>query len=239
MNEKTFSIRNAFSFSWEKIKAHWTKLVASFLIFSFLPFLFTFTTSFLLAFAGLSLENTTTTSLIEFISQILSTILSIGFLKILLNVGKDETVTISMIFKQKRYFLRYIGLSLILIFIMILGPVLLAVPGFMLMDTQPVPASISIISGIIALGYFLSRYLFTTFILLDQDTGVMETMKLSSELSKNVKFKLFIFLILNLLLAFSGLILLLVGVLFTIPMAGLALISVYLQLSKSQYVSEG
>jgi uncharacterized membrane protein len=99
----------------------------------------------------------------------------------------------------------YILGSILYSLVIMLGFILLIIPGFI----------------------FLTTYMFYSYSLMDKNTGVRESFRVSKAMTKGKRWKLFGFIIVLALVNVVGMLLLGVGLLFTIPLTSIALASVY------------
>jgi len=159
----------------------------------------------------LSNKNTEGISLLGLVIMILSLYVSIGTTKISLRVVDGESPEFLDVFRSAKYFLRYLGASILIGLIIVLGFVLLIVPG--------------IIWGV--------RYSQALNLIVDKDMKIIDAMRKSGELTKGVKGQLILFFLVCIGVIILGAIALVVGVLVALPVVWLATVFVYRQLLKS------
>ncbi len=78
--------------------------------------------------------------------------------------------------------------------------------------------------------YFAVKYVLFQFVIIDRETGVIESLSEAGELAKGNWWKLFLMSIITIIFTLSGLLLLIVGVFFTASISSLVWMHVYLQL---------
>lgn len=111
---------------------------------------------------------------------------------------------------------RFIGLSFLQTLIIILGYIFFVIPGI----------------------YFSLKYMFASYIFVDKNTGIKEALKLSSELTKGVKFKLLGFVLTIFFLNLISLIVFVVGIVPISIVSMLATAYVYTKLKDSLIKSD-
>lgn len=208
---ETFRVGEAVRFGWEKFKGHfiflWTALGIVWGISIF----------FRLVQESLDKENLTDGLLIGVIifiallGFVLGAILQLGLIRLFIDlVDQDTEDRLKMLFSQHKLFWRYLGASVLYGLMVGFGLILLIVPGI----------------------YFALKYQFFSYLIVDKNLGVFDALKKSGEITKGVKWKLFGFWFALVGLNILGLLVLLVGLLVTIPTSILAYIYVYRTLSK-------
>lgn len=106
--------------------------------------------------------------------------------------------------------LKLYGASLLRTLLIIIGTIFFIIPGI----------------------YFAVKYVLFNFVIIDRETGVLESLSEAGELAKGNWWKLFLLSILTFFFSFSGLLLLVVGVFFTSSLSSLVWMHVYLQLKE-------
>lgn len=119
-----------------------------------------------------------------------------------------ERPPLAVIFQQKRVVIPYILVLVLIGFVSIFGFVLFIIPG--------------IIWTLVTL--------FAAYLVVDKHTGVIESIKQSMALTKGVRFKLLLFLLTISSLNILGALLLIVGLIVTIPLTSLAMAKAYVVL---------
>jgi uncharacterized membrane protein len=145
-----------------------------------------------------------------FIEVILNIIFGIGLIKIYLKFCDNEVAPLGDLFSGRnlKLFFSYLLVSIVYTLIIIMGLILIIVPG--------------IIWGI--------QFQFCTFLVVDKGMNPFEALKKSSSITKGAKWDLFIFGLLMLLINLVGILALFIGLFVTIPITMLALTFVYRKL---------
>lgn len=206
---QSFRIGEAIKFGWEKFKAHflflWTILGITIGISLF----------FDLAQKSVGKESFSG-SLIGLVALVVSFILELGLIRMYLDLCDDKEDTLETLFSQYRLVWRYFGALLLYGIMVVLGLILLIVPGI----------------------YLALKYQFFAYLIVDKSLGVIEALKKSAEMTRGIKWKLlgFSFAVggLNLL----GALALGVGLLVTAPVSIMAYVSVYRALLNSSLSAE-
>lgn len=144
--------------------------------------------------------------------QIISSFISISFLVVMLNIVDGKDISIKQIFTgiNLKQFVFIILASLVMALFVVVGLILLIVPGI-----------------IFAIALSLSAYS-----ILDKNKGIISSLKYSWTITKGYRFKMFILWIIGILLSFIGLITFGVGMLVVIPVIYLMQARLYRELSK-------
>jgi uncharacterized membrane protein len=137
---------------------------------------------------------------------VLSTIIQIGILRIALKFVDGQPPEFNDLFTSfKGYFWRYLGASILFGLIVLGGMFLLIVPGII----------------------WAVKFQYFGYLIVDQNLGVMDSLKKSSDITNGVKWPLFGFAVLLVLINYGGAVLLFIGLLATIPITMMANVSVY------------
>lgn len=145
-------------------------------------------------------------ALFRLISIVLSMIIQIAMIRIALKFVDKQTPEFNDLFTSfKGYFWRYIGASILFGLIVAGGMFLLIVPGII----------------------WAIKFQYFGYLIVDQNLGVMDSLKKSSEITNGVKLPLLGFGILIALINYGGAVLLFIGLLVTIPITMIAYASVY------------
>lgn len=197
MENKNVPIGEAVSYGWQKFKDNWTLLLAVSLI------------SAVLSAPQEKINDLNSDhiawSLLSLSIAVLSTIVTIGILKLTLKIYDSKKPEILDIFRYSRYFWRYLGGSILLGLIVTAGLLLLIVPGFI----------------------WAFKYSQTLNLIVDKDMPVMDALHQSAEMTNGVKWQLFLFGLVSVGVIILGALALGVGVLVAIPVVWLAQIYVY------------
>lgn len=156
-------------------------------------------------------EEPISSSLNFLVTTAISIILQAGLVAIALKTIAGGTPRVADLFSQMRFFWRYLGASILYGLIVLGGFLLLIVPGVI---------------------WFLKFSLWPYF-LVDQNVGVIESLKLSARATKGYKPSLFVLYIYLGAVNFLGIVALFVGLFFTAPITLLAIAWVYRRLSAS------
>ncbi len=201
-----FSTGSAIRFGWETFKKRpWFFVGSTVVILLASGLINAFTTAIDSAMGG-SVEEPSIVGIV--INLGLGTLLSMGATAFYLAAHDNpETVDLTTLWHPQP-FLNYLGASILFGLAVAAGFVLLVVPGV-----------------IVAL-----MFMFTTFIVIDRTLGPIEAMKESHRITHGHKWTLLGFSLMLVLINLLGILALVVGLLVTIPVSSLALVSAYRQL---------
>ena len=138
----------------------------------------------------------------------LQLIVSIGMMRISLKFCSEERPEFNDLFRFKGYFWRYLGGSLLLGITVTAGLILFVIPGVI----------------------WAIMFQFYAYLIIDRNLGIMDAFRSSGEITKSVRWKLLGFGLLLALINYLGVVVLLVGLLATIPTTMLAYAWVYRRL---------
>lgn len=141
------------------------------------------------------------------LTWIISSIISMGIINISLMFAENKKPELRDIFYTKKVF-NFILMSIIRTVIVIVGFILLIVPGLI----------------------FSIKFQFSDFLIVDKKLDAIDSLKGSWEMTKGIKWNLFIFRILLGLINLLGLICLILGLFVTIPLTMVASAYVYRKL---------
>lgn len=180
--------------SWNLFKKNWKTLLITALVY--------FLTQALLSSLqkGLSQSDSHSGGVIGLLSWVVSTIMTIGWLKIYLALTRKNKVHIDDLFKHYSLFFKYFFGTALTAIIVVLGYILLIVPGIILS----------------------LKLIFVPYLLVDKKMGIIDSLKESSRITQGIKGKLFLYMIGLLGINILGLLALGIGVLVTIPITGFA-----------------
>lgn len=147
-------------------------------------------------------------ALIRWIISLEISIATIAIILKIIDKNKTDFNDLFSFFKAE-LLLRYFLLSALYGLIVIIGTILFIIPGI----------------------YFGIKYGFAPYIFIDKKTGVWESFKLSAKLTEGIKWKLFWFQALMILIIIAGIFALMIGLLFAYPTAFLAEVYVYRKLT--------
>ena len=123
------------------------------------------------------------------VSIYLQTVVQIGFTKIILELYDGRSLTLSYLYSLYPLTLRYIGASILYGLMSLIGYVLLIIPGII----------------------WSIKFGFYSYLIVDKNAGLIDSLKKSSALTQGVKMNLFLFYILLFLLNTVGLLALVIG----------------------------
>jgi len=149
------------------------------------------------------------------LSYLVKLVLDLGIVKICLNIIDRKPVEFKDIIVSFDLIITYIYASFIFYLIFLGGMLLLIIPGIV----------------------WAIKYSFYPFVIIDKKLGAFKAIKASGELTDGVKWQLFGFFLLSLLLTLLGLICLLAGVLVVFPLVILAQALIYRKLDRETYLS--
>lgn len=134
------------------------------------------------------------------ISNVVSSILGLGVLRFFLNIVDGKPTQISMLFTEWRKFFTYFIASLIYGLAVGVGLLLLIVPGI----------------------YIAIKYGYYQYAIVDRNMGILDSLNYSASITENSKMNLFVLGILGFLIIIAGIIALLVGLVFALPLVYMA-----------------
>lgn len=199
-----FSKSDLIEQAWELVKKHFWFLVG---ITVFLMFI-----SAIPSFFGQENQSEPLVLGIAVLLWIVQIFLSIGITYITLKLGRGEEATWADLWAKKYLFWRYLGGSILMGLIVMVGFVLLILPGI----------------------WLSIRLQFFTYALVDKDVKILEALRMSWDMTEGNWWNLFAYNILLSLIVMLGFILLIVGIFVAIPVAWLGYALVYLKLTEQQ-----
>lgn len=137
--------------------------------------------------------------------NVLSILLSLGMVRIGLNLVSGKQASVGQLFGEGRKLLPAIGASILFGLMLVIGLLLLIVPGI----------------------YIALRYGQFMNAMVDRNLGVMDSLKYSSSITTNNRLNLFLLLLLSIAIAIAGLLALVVGLIFAYPVIWLSWIVAY------------
>lgn len=149
------------------------------------------------------------------LSLILQNLLFLGFVKISLKITKNERATYGDLFSCLPQLIPYTVASVLYALLVLLGLVLFIVPGI----------------------YFLVRYGFFTYFIVDKGAGIMESFRLSSEITRGYKTELLKLCVVLVAIMMLGALLVMVGLLVAVPVTMLCLAYAYRRLAAKRVVT--
>lgn len=137
----------------------------------------------------------------------LGAILYAGYLALLLRHSRGETFSFDDLFTIDNRWIYFAFLVLIKGFFILLGLVLFIAPGI----------------------YLALKWSFAELLVIDRGMRPMEALRASSEMTEGIRFKLFLFMLVAILITLIGLVALVIGVVVSGVVVGLAGIHLYIQ----------
>jgi uncharacterized membrane protein len=205
MKNKTFSIKEALSFGWEKQQSS-PLFFAGIALVAILPSIF---------FGAITdaLENAVffVRIGIDVISMIVFFFLSLGIRKITLDAYDSKKLKFSDIFSQKNLLVSVIGAGIIYFAIVSIGLIVLIIPGI----------------------FFFCRFFFFELAIVDKKLGAVDSLEESWKITRGNTFKIFFFLLIILGINILGILALFVGLLIAVPVSALSLTYAYRKLSEA------
>lgn len=202
--ERTFSISQSVKSAWEIFKKNPWFLIGT--------VIFVMAVSWLVSFAISYVDNGILRILLNLASMVLTIILTIGMLNVFLRAARGDELIWANWFDSSDRFVNYFIASILYNIIVLVGLVLLIIPGI----------------------YWALKYQFYKFAIIeDEDCGIIESFRRSAAATRQVKWKLFAFWFVTLGIALLGLIALGVGLFVAIPVIGVANAIIYLTLRGS------
>jgi len=197
MNSK-FTISEVVKSSWETLKSQIWILVGLFIGYMILSVIM----NLILSFSPI---------LTNIASAIIGTIFLLGYLRNIFQTMDGEEPQFSAYGQESRKLLKTIVANLINMIIVVIGLVLLVLPGI----------------------YLALRLQFFTAIIVDEDAGITEALKRSWEITKDDVLPLFLVLLVSIGIVLAGALLLGVGIFVACPLVYVIQLSVYRKLKGS------
>lgn len=147
--------------------------------------------------------------IVSIASTALSILVQIGMIKILLDLYDGKKLDFTQLYSMYPLALRYLGASILYGLMVVVGIVLLIVPGI----------------------YLAIKYQFYSFLIIDKNMGIMDSFKKSGEMTKGNMMNLFFLGLILVVINIIGALLFGIGLLVTIPTSTMAMVYVYRKLS--------
>ena len=197
-----FLKKDAIKYGWVTLKKNFLFLVGLILISFVVSSIFNYIIGYL--------EETskTSASLFTVVTVAVNVLIGMGILYLILRLHDNKKPSYKEIFEPAPLFIKYAVASVLYVSIVLVGLILLVVPG--------------IIFGI--------KYSFYRYLIIDQKLGPIEALKKSGEITMGSKWNLFFLGILLGLINFIGALALGVGLLVTLPITMMASVYVYRKL---------
>lgn len=190
------NIKKIFIISWSTFKANAKSLLFIMLVYVGIRI-------FQALLQGMADENSVTKALLAIFFAIINIIIGIGVVQVFLKISRGVKVKTREIIGDRRYFWRFVGGSLLYGLIVLLGYLLLIIPGII----------------------WQYKYGLFSYLIIDKDMGPMQALKESGRLMYGYKWKLFLMQLFMIAVIIAGLLLLGVGVLVSFII--ISLMSVY------------
>ena len=155
-------------------------------------------------------------AVVSFVGSVISITIVLGWIRVGLAITRAEPIELSSVFVFDGW-LRYVIASILFNLGVFIGVLLLVVPGII----------------------FATVFGFYGWLIVDKDAGVGDSFSRSAEITKGNRWNLFAFSIVLLLMNIVGLLLLVVGVIFTAAISLVSLAYVYRVISGEQPVAVG
>lgn len=197
--ETGYAISDSIHAAWDLFKEKWYVIYGLYLLPVVLGIVYSMTLE------SLGNEFNAPILLVMFAYMILQTVLSMGLIKGYLNLVRGEAITAQTFKDMLPLVVNYILGTLLMALIVIVGFVLLIVPGI----------------------YFSLKYYFVPFLLIDKKMSPMEALRASEKMTDGIKWEMLGLFATTVLLAYLGLFALIVGVFVTAPVAGMSYVYFY------------
>ncbi len=191
-----FTIKASLKHAWEVYKANFEISV--------------FATLFIIVLGYLSDDKTMPQNFLLGLTAVIVLIIAgIGYIRIFLKIHEGQPVEFEDLFKSYPLFWRYIGVSILFPLLVLVGLVLLIIPGL----------------------FWAIRFSFSQIAMVDKNLGPVAAMKESYRITKGLFWKLFLFWIVIIFINILGSILF-IGTLVSLPVSAIASVYVYKELQK-------
>ena len=209
METQKFSVNGAIKFGWQTMKRHFWFFIAVIVISILVKMIPD-------AIAGIFEEDVPILSMvINIASWVISIIVEMGLFKIALKFCDDEHVVISDLFSCTPLFIKYILGAILYGLIVLAGMILLIIPG---------------IIWAVKLQYF-------SYFIIDKKLGPIEALKESSRITTEIKWDVFVFCLVLIVINLVGFLCCILGLFVTIPMTMVAYAFVYRTLQDPEYAA--
>lgn len=201
VESKSFSKKELIKKGWERTKEHARLLLKILLVFILL--------SLVSSIVNVTMEGSAIALLVNIASTIIQTVFEIGFITIGLEIVDGKKPGFKDLYSHYPLFLPFFLTSLIFWIMVLVGLILLIVPGI----------------------YLAVKYQFTSFVVVDKKLSYWTAIKKAGELTQGRWMKIFLFDLTLIGLNILGLLALGVGLLLTIPTSFFAAAYLYRKLS--------
>ncbi|WP_027339089.1 hypothetical protein [Halonatronum saccharophilum] len=226
MSEVKFYVDGAISFGWKLFKENWGFLIGVFIInllIIIIPEFFI--EAMLISNVGLFL-------IVNLLHLFVIYMVEIGYLKILITLarGEGDRLEVMELFRNYHLFFKYfVGILLygLIVAIGVVTPIIISI-----LFVSDLIFFFGVVLGVI-IGIILAiKFFFVDYFIVDQELGPLEALERSAEVTEEIKGELFLFMIVILLINIVGALVLLLGLLVTVPVTGLAMAYVYCKLNE-------
>ncbi len=215
---KTFSIREVFQFGWVTFKKH--------------PWIY----------IGISLISVVVNSLgdLRFIGPIFYIVsigLTMGYMKIGLNAVDGIKPSFGVFFSEWSKFGRFIGV-MILFLLMLIIPALVIIFAFRELNIAPNSVSEIIFLTLMtfAILAIVVRYYFSTYLIIDRNVKILESLKMSRDMTKGHRLKILLFMLGCIMLILIGVAALIVGLLISVAIMQISMAYIYRKILQTSNV---
>jgi len=202
MQKKDFSVEDALSAGWNAMKKYFWLFFACIIVAGVIIGIPRAISE------ALKTSGSAGSSVFGLLMLLAEMIMSIGFIVIALKILDDKKTEFKDLFAFPRYFVDYLGGSVLTGLLVMAGFVLLIVPGI----------------------YWTIKFQFFGYCVVDRHLNPIEAMRQSARLTKDIKWKLLGFGLVLFLINILGAMCLFVGLFFTLPMTLIAYSDVYRKL---------
>lgn len=193
-------IGNTIREAWKIFKAEWITIYAVFALPWMLVAVYTY------AQTALNIVEGSSEYWIWYIVYVLiSMIIGMGVTNAFLSITRGKKVTMETFTSMLPRIFDYLGSQILLMLIILGGFILLIIPGLI----------------------FSIKYMFTPYLVIDKGMGPIEALKASGKLTDGIKWDLVGFMFTIIILMYSGLLALVVGLLITVPLMTVAYVVLY------------
>lgn len=201
-----FSKKEALVFGWDSFKKEWKLLLTVFIGVWVIS-------AILSGISGNLYESDASVAgvLVDILSYVVNAILGVGLLRILLDVTDHKKASWRSLYTEHGKAWRYILATILYGLMVVVGLILLVVPGI----------------------YLAVKFQFYAYFIVDKNMGVIESLKHSSKITKGSIMNLFLFGLICVALGLLGLLAFGVGLLVVVPVLSVASTHIYRKLDKA------
>lgn len=212
----------------EAIKFGWVTTKANFWVLSGIVLLTTIVPAIPQVFSDLLQKNYLIWSFVLYLAYLILYIIArVGLIKIMLGFASGEKSGLSNLFSNFKTYLKYLGGSILYGIIVAGIPMLFLVLGTIF--EKDIFIAVAIISAIPCVVWAI-KFQFFSYLIIDKGMGIMASLKKSAEMTKDLKWDLFLFSLLLIVINLAGVLCLILGLFATIPVTLIATAFVYKKL---------